>query len=219
MLLTIPVVVASLVVASPVNAEDKVIKTKLVTKVVSEGAGGYNCFGVTVQADGTIGSKDYFFKMLESGRFSGLSTYPFPDGSVTAQFNGETYGKGRDKGTYVIVSGTGAYAGAKGTGGFDGVRGFGRENPVQGHRRLRRDPERHPASPQQLERGHLAPCSAAPSPGGGSAGASRGSGAAGVPDLMARLIVSIIPCVPGSGGRWHPGRMCRRSRPRARSGK
>jgi hypothetical protein len=130
LLLTVPVLVASLVV--PAQAEDKVIKTKLITKAMSEGAGGgWNCFGVTVQADGTIGSKDFFFKDLDKkGTFAGLSTYTFPDGAITASFTGEDYGKGRNKGSYVILSGSGAYEGAKGTGGFDGVGS--EENPVKG---------------------------------------------------------------------------------------
>ena len=40
---------------------------------------------------------------------------------MTASFSGESYGTGRDKGTYVILAGTGAYEGAKGSGNFDGV--------------------------------------------------------------------------------------------------
>lgn len=129
LILAIPVVVASLL--SPAQAEDKVIKMKLVTKFLNEAAGGGHYFGVTFQQDGTVGSKDYFAKGAgKDNEFVGLSTYTFPDGSVTASFSGESYGNGRDRGTYVILNGTGKYEGAKGTGNFDGV---GRDaNPVKG---------------------------------------------------------------------------------------
>jgi hypothetical protein len=129
LLLTVPVVVASLL--GPAKAEDKVLKMKLVTKMLSEAAGGAHYFGVTFQPDGTVGSKDYFAKAGgKKDEFVGLSTYTFPDGSVTASFSGQEYGKGRNKGTYVILTGTGVYEGAKGTGGFDGVGD--EENAVKG---------------------------------------------------------------------------------------
>ncbi len=121
LLFAIPVVVASLFSPSA-QAGEKTIKMKLVTKFLNEAAGGGHYFGVTYQQDGTVGSKDYFAK--DAGikdHFVGLSTYTFPDGSVTASFSGESYGNGRDKGSYVILTGTGAYAGAMGSGNFDGV--------------------------------------------------------------------------------------------------
>jgi hypothetical protein len=120
LVLAIPVVVASLL--NPAQAEDKIIKMRLVTKFLNEAAGGGHYFGVTFQQDGTVGSKDYFAKQAgKKEEFVGLSTYTFPDGSVTASFAGESYGTGRDRGSYVILNGTGKYDGAKGTGNFDGV--------------------------------------------------------------------------------------------------
>ena len=59
-----------------------------------------------------------------------MSTYTFPDNSVTASFAGESYGKGRDRGAYVILNGTGKYEGAKGTGKFDGTGA--EQNEVKG---------------------------------------------------------------------------------------
>jgi hypothetical protein len=127
-LLAIPVVAASLLSA---QAEEKVVKMKLVTKLQQEAAGGSHWFGVIFQRDGAIGSKDYFVKAApKKGEFVGLSTYTFEDGSITASFTGQELEKGHDKGTYVILSGTGTYEGAKGGGGFEGV---GAENsPVKG---------------------------------------------------------------------------------------
>ena len=127
--LAIPVVVASLL--NSAQAEDKVVKLKLVTKFLNAAAGGGHYFGVTFQQDGTVGSKDYFAKAAgKKDEFAGLSTYTFPDGSVTASFAGESYGKGRDRGTYVILNGTGKYEGAKGAGNFDGVGA--EQNEVKG---------------------------------------------------------------------------------------
>jgi hypothetical protein len=130
LLLAVPVVVASLF-SSSAQSEEKVIKLKLVVKMLNEAGGGYHYHGVTFQQNGTVGSKDFFVKESgKKGHYVGLSTYTFPDGSVTAAFNDEEYGKGRDRGTYVILAGTGIYEGAKGTGSFDGVGT--EENEVKG---------------------------------------------------------------------------------------
>jgi hypothetical protein len=95
---------------------------KLVTKSQQEAGGGAHEFGVTFQQDGTIGTKDFFVKdTAKEGEFVGLSTYSFEDGEINASFTGKVMEKGRDKGTYVILSGTGRYEGAKGDGGFEGV--------------------------------------------------------------------------------------------------
>ena len=60
----------------------------------------------------------------------GLSTYSFEDGTITASFVGQEIAEGRNKGTYVILTGTGKYEGAKGGGGFEGVPA--RNSPVKG---------------------------------------------------------------------------------------
>src|SRR4028119_1632686 len=104
---------------------------KLVTKLQQEAGGGSHVFGVTFQPDGAIGSKDYFVKpAAKKGEFVGLSTYTFEDGSITASFTGQALEKGRNKGPYVILSGTGTYEGAKGGGGFEGVGAD--SSPVKG---------------------------------------------------------------------------------------
>ena len=111
LLLAIPVVVASLLSA---QAEEKVIKMKLVTKVVSESPAGAQVFGVTFQENGTIGTKDFFVKPSgNNDEYVGLSTYTFEDGTITAAFRGWPE-KGREVGTYMIQTGTGRYSGAKG---------------------------------------------------------------------------------------------------------
>jgi hypothetical protein len=51
LILTIPVVMAFLLSA---QAEEKVVKMKLVTKFQQEAGGGAHVFGVTFQQDGTI---------------------------------------------------------------------------------------------------------------------------------------------------------------------
>jgi hypothetical protein len=128
LLLAIPVVTASLLSA---QAEEKIVKMKLVTKLQQEAGGGAHVFGVTFQQDGAVGSKDFFVKPApKKGEFLGLSTYTFEDGTITASFTGQELEKGRNKGSYVILSGSGIYEGAKGGGGFEGV---GSENsPVKG---------------------------------------------------------------------------------------
>ena len=119
LLLTIPVVVASLF--STAQAEEKVIKMKLITKVVSESPAGAQVFGVTFQDNGTIGTKDFFVKPSgNKDEYVGLSTYTFEDGTITAAFRGWPE-KGREIGTYMIQTSTGRYAGARGGGGFEGL--------------------------------------------------------------------------------------------------
>jgi hypothetical protein len=119
LLLTIPFVVTSLL--STAQAEEKTIKLKLVTKLVSESPAGAQVFGVTFQENGTIGTKDFFVKPSgNKDEYVGLSTYTFEDGTITAAFRGWPE-KGRDFGTYMIQTGTGKYAGAKGGGGFEGL--------------------------------------------------------------------------------------------------
>ena len=120
-LFAMPVVVASLFGA---QAEEKVMKMKLVTKVQQEVAGGRQVFGVTFQPNGTAGTKDFFVKGSgNKGEFVGLSTYAFDDGTINASFTGTEYQPGWHKGTYVILAGSGKYEGAKGGGTFDGTNG------------------------------------------------------------------------------------------------
>lgn len=96
LLLAIPVVVASLLNA---QAEEKTIKMKLVTKFIEKAGDGAQMFGVTFQQDGTIGRKDFFYKdAAKKGEFVGLSTYTFPDGSITASFTGQEFGQGLRQG-------------------------------------------------------------------------------------------------------------------------
>ena len=120
LLLTTSVVVAFLL--GPAQAEEKVLKMKLVTKFMEKAGDGARVFGVTFTPDGTIGTKDFFIKDSEKkGEFFGLSTYSFNDGTITASFVGQELDKERNKGTYVILTGTGIYEGAKGSGGFEGL--------------------------------------------------------------------------------------------------
>jgi hypothetical protein len=128
LLLAIPVVVASLLNA---QAEDKTIKLKLVTKFIEKSGDGAQVFGVTFQQNGTVGRKDFFIKpAAKKGEFVGLSTYTFEDGSITASFTGEEVEKGHNKGSYIILGGSGIYEGAKGGGSFEGTPAD--SNPVKG---------------------------------------------------------------------------------------
>ena len=118
LLLAIPVVVASLF--GPAQAEEQVIKMKLVTKMLQPSGDGFQVFGVTFQENGTIGTKDFFVKPSgNKDEYVGLSTYTFEDGTITAAFRGWPE-KGHEVGVYTIQTGTGRYAGAKGGGGFEG---------------------------------------------------------------------------------------------------
>ena len=90
----------------PVQAEEKVLKMKLVTKFMEKAGDGSRVFGVTFTPDGTVGTKDFFIKESEKkGEFFGLSTYSFNDGTITASFLGHDEDKDRLKGTYVILHG------------------------------------------------------------------------------------------------------------------
>jgi hypothetical protein len=129
LLLALPVAVALLF--GPAQAEEKLIKMKLITKSLNEAGGGAHVFGSTFQQDGTVGTKDFFIKESgNKGELVGLSTYTFADGSITASFRGEEVGKGQHRGTYVILTGTGAYTGATGTGGFEGTGA--QDSPIKG---------------------------------------------------------------------------------------
>ena len=89
--------------------------------------------GVSVSADGTIGTKDFYDKQGENGASTGHSTYYFPNGSLVANYSAVSAGTnsgGHIVGKYQIVSGTGAYQGATGGGSIDGD--WGDKSPLKG---------------------------------------------------------------------------------------
>ena len=95
---------------------------KLVTKFIEKAGDGFQMFGVTFQQDGTIGRKDFFFKDFGEERRIRRPQYVYLRrmGSITASFTGQELDKGYDKGSYVILAGSGIYEGAKGGGSFEG---------------------------------------------------------------------------------------------------
>jgi hypothetical protein len=68
-------------------AADQTLKFKLVTFYVGEKDGEQHMVGVSVSADGTMGTKDFYNKPGENGASTGHSTYYFPDGSLVANYS------------------------------------------------------------------------------------------------------------------------------------
>ena len=91
-------------------AADQTLKHKLVTFYIGEKDGESHMVGVTIAPDGTLGTKDFYFKLGENGVTIGHSTYYFPEGSIVANFSDVSKGTntgGHVVGKYQIVSGTG----------------------------------------------------------------------------------------------------------------
>jgi hypothetical protein len=114
-------------------AADQTLKFKLVTFDISEKDGEHHSVGVSVSPDGSMGTKDFYWKGGENGTSTGHSTYYFPPGSLMVNFSTVSTGTstgGHIVGKYQIVSGTGAYQGATGGGSIDGD--WGDKSPLKG---------------------------------------------------------------------------------------
>ena len=114
-------------------AGDLTLKHKLITFYIGEKDGESHMVGLTIAPDGTLGTKDFYYKAGENGKGTGHSTYYFAGGSIVADFSevgtGTSTG-GHMVGKYQIISGTGAYQGATGTGSFEGD--WGDKSPLKG---------------------------------------------------------------------------------------
>ena len=113
-------------------AADQTLKFKLVTFDISEKGGEHHSVGVSLSPDGSMGTKDFYWKGGENGTSTGRSTYYFSAGSLVANFSGVGTGTtgGHNVGKYQIVSGTGAYQGATGSGTYEGD--WGDKSPLKG---------------------------------------------------------------------------------------
>jgi len=117
--------------AAAVSGE-KNLNFKLVTIYIGEKDGESHLMGVTVSPDGSIGTKDFYNKVGETGASTGRSVYYFPKGNIVANYKGASTGiaaGGHFKGTYEILSGIGESEGATGTGAIDGA--FGDASPLK----------------------------------------------------------------------------------------
>jgi hypothetical protein len=123
-----------LLYATPVVAEEQMLRFRLVVQQVSEPTalpeiGGHKLnsgryMGVAVFEDGRIAHKRFVEvadDTAEAGTYKGYSTYTFVNGdSLTLSYTGSWDANGA-RGEYEVLSGTGEFEGAKGTGSFKTV--------------------------------------------------------------------------------------------------